>query len=112
MQSRSLFRAFMIVVGITATFVIVLSQAIPEIAGPEKEKAKTEQTENDADLKIHATPSDVVPGGVIQMNDVDRFLLETITSEEEDRKEFYHAVHIFSGYLNILFRAFISPNAP
>lgn len=102
----------MIVVGITAIFVVVLSQALPEVSGSHAEKAKTEQSDQDSDVKVIAAPSDVVPGGVIQLHDVNRFLLETIIREKVETQEFQKFVYVFSDYFNVLFGAIISPNAP
>jgi len=101
----------MIIAGIAATIAIVLSQALPEISRP-AEKAKTEQKEKTADLKVIAAPSDVVPGGVTQVNDVDRSLVEIFVNEEVEEIEFHCDPNIFSEFFNILFRAIISPNAP
>lgn len=112
MRNRSLFRALMIVVGITATFVIVLSQALPDISGSANQKAKTEQTDQDKDVHIVAAPSDVVVGGVIELHDADRFLLETLISQKVETLELPNFIHALSGYFNVLFRAIISPNAP
>lgn len=112
MRNRSLFRTFMIVVGIAATMVIVLSQALPEIHGSGSEKVKTEQADKDTDLKVLSAPSDVVPGGVVQMHDADRSLLEIFTIKTSEIIEFRYDVSIISGFFNILFRAIISPNAP
>lgn len=114
MRNRSLFRTFMIVVGIAATMVIVLSQALPEIQGQGSgsKKVKTEQTDKDTDLKVLSAPSDVVPGGVVQMHDVDRSLLEIFTIKTSEIIEFRYDINILSGFFNILFRAIISPNAP
>jgi hypothetical protein len=112
MRYRSLLRAFMIVVGITATIVIVLSQALPEISESVNEKAKTEQTEKTPDQKVISAPSDVVPGGITQVNDADRSLLETFIYEKCEVIEFNCDPDIFSNFFNILFRAIISPNAP
>ncbi|HCM77699.1 MAG TPA: hypothetical protein DIS90_15055 [Cytophagales bacterium] len=102
----------MIMVGITATMVIVMSQAMPELTGPVKEKAKTEQTENGSDKTILSAPSDVVPGGIVQVSDVDRHILETFINEEQQVLEFRSDTRILTDYFNILFRAIISPNAP
>ena len=109
MWDRSFFRAFMVVVGISATMAIVLSQALP---GQPTKKAKTEQSEQDTDLKIISAPSDVVPGAAVQVNDADRFLLEVFVNEGPKAVEFECDAHILSGYLSVLFGAIISPNAP
>ncbi|MCB0491827.1 MAG: hypothetical protein KDC93_05365 [Cyclobacteriaceae bacterium] len=109
MRNRSFFRVIMIVVGILATIAIVLSQALPEQA---PEKAQTEQTDQDKDVKILPAPSDVVPGGIVQVNDADRSLLEIFVNEEPKILEFECDDHILSAYLIVLFRAIISPNAP
>lgn len=114
MRYTSIIRAFMIVVGITATLVIVLSQALPDASRAYSKKAKTEQSaEQSGDHTIVASPSDVVPGsGPVQMNDADRSLLETLLVEEVDCAEFHFNPGVFLGYFNVLFRAIISPNAP
>ena len=112
MKYRSVFRVLMIVVGIAATIAIVLSQALPDISESVTEKAKTEQADQTSDLKILPAPSDVVPGGVVQVNDVDRSLLETFVNEEKQVLEFHCDANVLSGFFNILFRAIISPNAP
>lgn len=102
----------MIVVGITATFVIVLSQALPDIYGSTNKKAKTEQSDQEAEVRIVAAPSDVVVGGVVELHDADRFLLETLISQKVETLEILNFAHALSGYFNVLFRAIISPNAP
>ncbi len=102
----------MIVVGITATMVIVLSQALPEISGSKSQKAKTEQKESEASTQFSSAPSDVVPGGIVQMDDVDRSLLETILNEELEVSVIQGYSNVLSDYLGILFSAIISPNAP
>lgn len=99
-------------VGITAMLVIVLSQALPKISGSVNDKVKTEQTEKTSDLKVIAAPSDVVPGGITQVSDVDRSLLETFITERCEAVEFRRDTKIVTGFFNILFRAIISPNAP
>ena len=102
----------MIVVGITATMVIVLSQALPEVSGSKSHKPKTEQTESEAGSQFSTAPSDVVPGGIVQMDEVDRSLLETILNEELEIIIIQGYSNVLSEYLNILFSAIISPNAP
>lgn len=103
----------MIVAGVLATIVIVLSQALPEISGKVMaEKVRTEQTEKNAEVQIHPAPSDGVPGGSIQINDVDRALLETLVSEEEQATTFQCYLGVLTDFHNVLFRAIISPNAP
>ena len=102
----------MLAVGITATLVIVLSQALPDISGYTNNKAKTEQADQDAEVRIVAAPSDVVVGGVVELHDVDRFLLETLISQKVETLELPNFAHALSGYFNVLFRAIISPNAP
>ncbi|MBZ0245194.1 MAG: hypothetical protein K8H85_04535 [Cyclobacteriaceae bacterium] len=109
MQNRSFFRIIMIAVGIMATFAIVLSRTIPE---PSPEKAKTEQTNQDKDVKILPAPSDVVPGGIVKVNDAERSLLEIFINEDPKILAVECDDRILSEYFSILFRAIISPNAP
>lgn len=99
----------MIVVGISSTIAIILSQSL--LKQP-SQKEKTEQAEKNADFKIISAPSDVVPGGIVQVNDVDRSLLEIFINEEPKALKFECDTSILSEYFNILFRAIISPNAP
>lgn len=113
MKYRGLFRRLMIVAGVLATVVIVLSQALPEVSGKALvEKAKTEQTEKSTEVQVVSAPSDVVPGGSIQINDVDRALLETLVPEERKVNTFQYCSVVLSDFYNVLFRAIISPNAP
>ncbi|MGE0587533.1 MAG: hypothetical protein AB7O48_03100 [Cyclobacteriaceae bacterium] len=113
MKYRRLFRRLMIVAGVLATVVIVLSQALPEVSGKAlAEKAKTEQTEKSTEIQIVSAPSDVVPGGSIQINDVDRALLETLVPEEREVNTFQSYTVVLSDLYHVLFRAIISPNAP
>ena len=102
----------MIAVGIAATLVIVLSQALPDISGTANKKTQTEQTDQDTDAKLISAPSEAVPGGIIELHDVDRFLLETISTDKEEIFELPDFVVVLTGYFNVLFRAIISPNAP
>lgn len=96
-------------VGILATIAIVLSQALPEQA---PEKAQTEQTDQENDVKILPAPSDVVHGGIVQVNDAQRSLLEIFINEDPKTPVFECDDRILSEYFSILFRAIISPNAP
>ncbi len=112
MRYRSLFRTLMIVVGITATFVILLSQALPDVSRSVERKAQTEQNDKETRVIVISAPSDVVPGGVIELHDAERFLMETINSVEVETLAFPNFAHVLSNYFNVLFRAFISPNAP
>ena len=112
MKYRSLYRTLMIGVGVIATLVIVLSQALPEISGEQSEKIKTEQAEKNAKAQITTIPStDVVLGAAIQIDDVDRSLLVTLEQGEEVTSG-YCVSHVLTQYLQVLFRAIISPNAP
>jgi len=52
------------------------------------------------------------PGGIVQVSDVDRHILETFINEEQQVLEFRSDTRILTDYFNILFRAIISPNAP
>ncbi|MEP2668370.1 MAG: hypothetical protein ABJH04_05230 [Cyclobacteriaceae bacterium] len=112
MRNRSFFRIIMIVVGIMATIAIVLSQALPEQAPEKAQMEQTDQKDQDNDVKILPAPSDVVPGGIVQVNDADRSLLEIFINEEPKILELECDDHILSAYLSVLFRAIISPNAP
>lgn len=109
MRNRSFFRVVMIMVGIMATVAIVLTQVMPEHA---PEKVQTEQTDKESDVKILPAPSDIVPGGIVQVNDADRSLLEIFINEEPQVLEFERDDRVLSAYLAVLFRAIISPNAP
>lgn len=103
----------MIVVGVVATIVIVLSQALPEISGQACEKVKTEQADQATESQTIVVPSsDVVPGGPMQINNVDRALLVTLETEKVEVPAVQCISLAISEYLQVLFSAIISPNAP
>lgn len=113
MNYKSLFRMLMIAVGIVASAVIVLSQALPEMSSEVCRKAKTEQTEDTSTAPTFVAPSaDVVPGGSMQISDVDRALLVTLEQEEKELPAAECISMAVSEYMHVLLRTIISPNAP
>ncbi len=113
MHYKPLFKAMMILVGLVATVVILLSQALPEISGEVAEKVKTEQTDKSHEgHTIAVPPSDGFPVVAVQINDVDRALLVTLEAEEKEVPTVQCISNSISAYFHVLFRAIISPNAP
>ena len=104
----------MIVVGLSASMVIVLSQNLPQLPDSFKEQQITEQTAaSSTEQSYITTPADIVPSGnAVQLNESSRSLLEIILPERTEERAVFYYHNVFVGYFHVLLRAVISPNAP
>jgi hypothetical protein len=103
----------MMIAGILAAVIIVLSQSFHHQAQVKTEKATEKKTEKGGETFI-STPADAVttPTSVIQLNNQLPALDKKFTIEEEKQRKLVLQPAVFVRYFKILFRAFISPNAP
>jgi LAS superfamily LD-carboxypeptidase LdcB len=108
MNIKSLYRFFILFVGICTVAVILLSKAFYPATETTKEKDSKAKTE----VAIHA-PSDVAS----QSNSVDvtqhhPALITTLQQDETREGKFTVVTKTFTTLFKTLFRVIISPNAP
>jgi hypothetical protein len=111
MNKKVLFRFFMLAAGLLAVAVILISSSMSVEA--QTKKAKAEQNQEEAAQTFVSAPTEAIPGSAVKMEDATPSLLEVLIPSSEEKpiqpspvaKELVH-------YFKILFRAFISPNAP
>ena len=105
---------FVMIAGVLTVAVILLSQSFFSGFTNNQTKAKTEQKSEDKPVSTYiVAPSDVVPSSAIHLNDqVPTQLKTTPPDNQETKKSFFPEVKTVTAYFSILFRSFISRNAP
>ena len=103
----------MMVAGVLAAILIVLSQSFYHQAKEKVAKAKSEQKADENAQTFISAPNDAVSQtSVVQLEDQIPLLKESVLSEEEQSGKPVIKLEIFTRYFKVLFRAIISPNAP
>ncbi len=112
MRKKSIYRGFLIAVGLLAALVIILSHAYSFRVDSDK-KAATEQTD-DTSKTISAAPSDAVPqGNLVRVDEnVPVSVLEILGEPESIQKFIPRTEAILSNLFRVLFQVVIAPNAP
>lgn len=103
----------MMIAGVLAAILIVLSQSFYHQTKEKVAKAKTEQNaENPSEIFISAPNDAVSQTSIIQLDDQVPSLRESILSEDERPLKSILKPEVFTRFFKVLFRAIISPNAP
>ncbi len=112
MRKKSIYRGFLIAVGLLAAIVIILSQAYSFRVDGDK-KAITEQTD-ETSKTISTTPADAVPqGSVVRVDEqVPVSVLEILGETESVQNFIPRNETILNNLFKILFQVVIAPNAP
>ena len=103
----------MMVAGVLAAVLIVLSQSFYHQAKEKVAKAKAEQTTDENTQTFISAPNDAVSQtNIVQLDDQIPLLKGSVLFEEEQPVQPVIRPEVFSRYFKVLFRAIISPNAP
>jgi hypothetical protein len=114
MRKKEVIRVITLVSGLLAVGVILLSSSFGKISADQKvAKTKTEQESTDQHTFISA-PAEAIPSAAVKLTeDSDPSLLEILfTNTEEENELPTPVVKELVRYFKVLFRAFVSPNAP
>lgn len=114
MMKKTFFRSVMLVAGLLAVGVILLSSSInADRASKAVAKAKTEQNSEEKAQTFVSAPTEAIPGSAVKIQDSTPSLLETLVPEAEEKSELPQALaKELVRYFKVLFTTFISPNAP
>jgi hypothetical protein len=113
---RKLFvsKMMVMVAGVLAAVIVVLSQSFQFQAKQDVQKVKTEQqADEQPDVLISASADAVSPSSAIQLDEKSPALLQEVLTEEKNN--FQHPIvrpEVVARYFKVLFRTIISPNAP
>jgi len=112
MKFKGSIRFFMLLTGILAALVIMLSPSVSGVDLCVKEKLKTEKQAN-TDAKVSVAPADAVTSPVaVQIDEHSPSLLQQIFQAENAEDTPVVDLNEFVPYLKVLFRTLIAPNAP
>jgi hypothetical protein len=107
MNIKSLYRVFILLVGICTVAVIVLSKAIYPASEVVKKDAKSK-----TEIAIHA-PSDVASqSNPVAVSEHQPGLVTTLQLDEKREEKFSVVTKTVTTLFKTLFRVIISPNAP
>jgi len=114
MRKRSVYRGILIVAGLLAAAVIILSHTFSQLQ-PTKKNADTEQSDEKPEQKtvISAPAEAVTQASAVKIDEQSPdALLETLSKPEASNKYVPPAEKIFNRFFHVLFRIVIAPNAP
>ena len=113
MRKKSVYRGVLIVAGLLAAMVIILSHSFIKL--DTQKAAETEQSDEKSEKKtVIAAPTDAVTqASVVKIDEHSPdMLLETISKPETANKYVPSTEKIFNQLFHVLFRIVIAPNAP
>lgn len=113
MRKKSVYRGILIIAGLLAAAVIVLSHSLTELEP--KKATDTEQSDKKSDQKtINTAPDEAVTqASVVKIDEHSPdSVLETITNSEVSKKIVPTSEKVFGKLFQVLFRIVIAPNAP
>jgi hypothetical protein len=113
MRKRSVYRGILIVAGLLAAMVIILSHSFSRFES--KKVAATEQSDEKSDQKtVISVPAEAVTqASVVKIDEQSPdTLLETLTTSNISHKYIPSTEKIFNRLFHVLFRIVIAPNAP
>lgn len=113
MRKKSVYRGILIIAGLLAAAVIILSQSLIQLE-PRK-VADTEQSDEKPDHKtvISAPAEAVTQASVVKIDEQSPdTVLETLSSSEVSNKYIPSTEKAFNKLFRVLFQVVIAPNAP
>ena len=114
MRQKSIYRGVLIVAGLLAAAIIVLSHSI-SFSQLTAKKTATEQTDEKSEQKaaLQVPAEAVTQGTTVQIDEqVPETLIETISTTEENNKFIPATEKLLSNFFRVLFQSVIAPNAP
>lgn len=113
MRKKSVYRGILIIAGLLAAAVIILSHTFTELQP--KKVADTEQSDEKSDQKtvISAPVEAVTQASVVKIDEQSPdTVLETLTNSEVSSKYIPSSEKVFNKLFHVLFQIVIAPNAP
>jgi hypothetical protein len=113
MREKSVYRGILIVAGLLAAAVIILSHSFTQLEI--KKSVDREQSEEKSDKKvtISAPAEAVTQASAVKIDEHSPdSLLETLSQSETDQNYIPASGKIFNHLFHVLFRIVIAPNAP
>jgi len=113
MRKRSVYRGILIIAGLLAAAVIILSHSLTQLEP--KKVVDTEQSDEKSDQQtVISAPSEAVTqASVVKIDEQSPdTVLETLTNSEVSKKYIPSSEKVFNKLFHVLFRIVIAPNAP
>ena len=113
MRKKSVYRGILIIAGLLAAAVIILSHSFSGIES--KKIVETEQSDEKSEQKsvISAPAEAVTQASVIKIDEQSPdILLETLSNSEVSKKYIPSREKVFNKLFHVLFEIVIAPNAP
>ena len=109
MRKKSVYRGILIIAGLLAAAVIILSHSFTQLEP--KKVADTEQS--DAKTVITAPSEAVTQASVVKIDEQSPdTVLETLSNSEVSNKYIPSSEKVFNKLFHVLFQVVIAPNAP
>lgn len=113
MRKKSVYRGILIIAGLLAAAVIILSNSFSQLEP--KKIVDTEQSDEKSDQKtVIAAPSEAVTqASVVKIDEQSPdTVLETLSNSEVSKKYIPSTEKVFNKLFDLLFQIVIAPNAP
>ena len=114
MRKKSVYRGILIIAGLLAAAVIILSHSLTQLE-PNKKIVDTEQSDEKSDQKtvITAPVEAVTQASVVKIDEQSPdTVLETLSYSEVSDKYIPSSEKVFNKLFHVLFQVVIAPNAP
>ncbi len=114
MRKKSVYRGILIIAGLLAAAVIILSHSLTQLE-PNKKIVDTEQSDEKSDQKtvITAPVEAVTQASVVKIDEQSPdTVLETLSNSEVSDKYIPSSEKVFNKLFHVLFQVVIAPNAP
>lgn len=114
MRKKSVYRGILIIAGLLAAAVIILSHSLTQLE-PNKKIVDTEQSDEKSDQKtvITAPVEAVTQASVVKIDEQSPVtVLETLSNSEVSDKYIPSSEKVFNKLFHVLFQVVIAPNAP
>lgn len=112
MRKKSVYRGILIIAGLLAAAVIILSHSFSQLEP--KKVVDTEQSDEKSDQTVISAPSEAVTqASVVKIDEQSPdTVLETLSNSEVSKKYIPSSEKVFNKLFDILFQIVIAPNAP
>ncbi len=114
MRKKSVYRGVLIIAGLLAAAVIILSHTLTQLE-PNKKVGDTEQSDEKSDQQtvITAPVEAVTQASVVKIDEQSPdTVLETLSNSEVSNKYIPSSEKVFNKLFHVLFQIVIAPNAP
>lgn len=114
MRKKSVYRGILIIAGLLAAAVIILSHSLTQLE-PNKKIVDTEQSDEKSDQKtvITAPVEAVTQASVVKIDEQSPdTVLETLSNSEVANEYIPSGEKVFNKLFHVLFQIVIAPNAP